>query len=365
MDSEKPFISVIIPNFNRGDLLKETLESLVMQEFRNWEAIVVDDGSDDGSEEIVKRFMKQDRRFSFFKRDRLPSGAPVCRNIGISRSGGNFLLFLDSDDLLKPFALAQRAEATIKEPGYDFWVFPMLMFREDPSKANVLWNIDNGKPDLLRFLVLDGPWQTSGPLWRREAVIKINGFTEGLACWQDVDFHLKALIAGLKGIKLYNSPPDVLYRQHETQSVSQGEISSPAKLKSRREIFMRHANSLVPYSVAGNQRHEPGSKPQPLVPEEIKASLSLLGGNIAIGAAKTLNYSICLSVILFGIRKGIFSAGVALTLLLILVFYFLRFNRIPFFDRKTGLIIQKYRQDSGIGKHPYIQSKNNGTEPGR
>ena len=212
MDPARPYISVIIPNFNRGDLLDKTLGSVLLQDFRDWEAIVVDDGSGDDSEKVAMSFIQKDPRFSFYRRDRLPSGAPVCRNIGIGHARGSFLMFLDSDDLLRPFALAQRAETTVKEPGYDFWVFPMLMFRDDPDNAKILWNIDDGMEDLHRFLVLDAPWQTSGPLWRKEAVAGIGGFTEGLACWQDVDFHLKALIAGLKCRKLKIAELKLIYK---------------------------------------------------------------------------------------------------------------------------------------------------------
>ncbi len=339
MSPGNPYISVIIPNYNRGDLLGETLGSLVSQDYQNWEAIVVDDGSDDNSEETVTNFIQQDRRISFYKRDHMPSGAPACRNIGIGRAKGHFLVFLDSDDLLKPFALSQRAAIILKEPDYDFWVFPILMFRKDPQKANVLWNVDNGKQDLHRFLILDAPWQTSGPVWRKEAVEKIGGFTEGLACWQDVDFHLKALTSGLKGKKFYQEQPDILYRQHETQSVSQGEISSPAKLKSRREIFINHTASLLK-----------------VMTPEIRQDLKLLGGNIAIGSAKAINAEICRSVIRFGYSKGIFSTGTTLKLLLIQLFYFLRLNKISSLDRMIRRFTQAYRQDSNIGKHPYIKT---------
>jgi glycosyltransferase involved in cell wall biosynthesis len=311
MNPGSPKISVIIPNFNRGDLLKETLESLVRQDYQNWEAIVTDDGSTDNSEQIAGKFSALDSRITFFKRNRNPSGAPTCRNIGISLAKGTYLIFLDSDDLLAPAALSQRVNTINHEPIFDFWVFPILMFRNHPGDASTLWNIDNGTSDLHRFLILDAPWQTSGPIWRKEAVLKIGGFTEGLACWQDVDFHLKALIAGLRGKKFYDLTPDVFYRQHETQSISQGEISSPAKLNSRK---------------------------------------------IAIGAAKALNTGICLSVIRFGLRNRIFTTGTALKLLLIMLFYFLRLNKFSFLERYSRQTTRHYRQDGNIGKHAYIKT---------
>lgn len=338
MDIESPLISVIIPNYNRGDLLPETLDSLLGQTYPVWEAIVVDDGSTDNSLEVGKQYAAKDARIRFILRNREPSGAPVCRNIGFEASTGNYIIFLDSDDLLSRTALSQRIDVIGREPEYDFWVFPILMFRKSPADATMLWNIDNGEPDLHRFLILDAPWQTSGPIWRREAVQKIGGFTEGLACWQDVDFHLKALIAPLKGLKSYCSDPDVFYRQHETQSISQGEISSPAKLKSRFQIFTTHTDALLP-SLTRSSRDD----------------LRLLGGNIAIGAAKALNTAIAGAVIRYGLRTKIFNPLIAFQLRVLVILYLLRLNRLPVFGQIILKATKTYRQDSHIGKHRHVK----------
>lgn len=335
-----PLISVIIPNYNRGELLRETLASLRGQSYQNWEAWVVDDGSEDNSAKIAHQLIDTDPRIHYIRRNREPRGAPVCRNIGIEASRGDFLIFLDSDDLLAPHAMLQRSQAILHHPDHDFWVFPILMFREKPEDGTMLWNIDNGEPDLHRFLILDAPWQTSGPVWRKSAVEKTGRFTEGLACWQDVDFHLKALIAGLKGLKCYDHPPDVWYRQHESGSISQGEISSPAKLKSRFDIFRNNTLALT----AENRPPDPGF---------IMEDLRLLGGNIAIGAARTLQETICRQVITFGLSQGVFHPQHARQFTRILRFYQLRLNRIPFLDRRIRHITREYRQDSNIGRHPY------------
>ncbi len=339
MNSEKPLISIIIPSFNRADLLGETLEALLHQDYSEWEAIVVDDGSKERNEEITSEYSRKDERIRFIKRDKKPGGAPVCRNIGIQNAKGAYLIFLDSDDLLLPFTLSQRAGIIMKEPGLDYWVFPMLTFRNTPEDAGFLWNIENGEPDLKRFLRLDAPWQTSGPVWRKEAAARIGGFTEGLACWQDVDFHLKALTGGLKGNKYYSLRPDVLYRQHDTQSISQTEISSPEKLRSRQRIFFTHANSLIPVMTPGT-----------------KSDLQILGGNIAIGAAKTLNSGICFSVIRFGMKNGIFNPGNVITLTVIASLYLLRLNRISLSGRYIDRMTRTFRQDNNIGKHLYLKS---------
>lgn len=344
MPEEGALVSIIIPNYNRGDLLQETLDSLRHQDYSNWEAIIVDDGSTDNSRKIVEDNLKNNSRFRFVPRDREPRGAPTCRNIGLNVARGEYVIFLDSDDLLTPFSLSQRVQTIRENPGFDFWVFPILMFRDNPANARFLWNIDDGKDDLYRFLILDAPWQTTGPIWRKSAAEKIGGFTEGLACWQDVDFHLKALISGLKGKKFYELKPDVMYRQHETQSISQGEISSPAKLDSRANIFRTHTLNLKPYF----QSSDPEMN-------MIKSGLRILGGNVVIGTAKMLKPVQSCKLIIFGLKSGVFGFYTTMKLYCLTMFFLFRMNKIGFLDTIIQGMIRQFRKDSSIGIHSYKQ----------
>ena len=331
-------ISIIIPNFNRGDFLSATLDSVLKQKYDSWEAIVVDDGSTDSSKKVMEDYSKKDNRIRCFTRDRKPGGAPVCRNIGVEKSSGDFLIFLDSDDLLADFALSQRAETIRKFPENDFWVFPMLMFKDDPKNARNLWNRETEEPDLFRFLKLDAVWQTSGPIWRKKAVEKIGGFTEGLACWQDVDFHLKALTSDLKYQKFYHLKPDIFYRMHEVGSISQGEISSLPKLLARKEILISHFN-----------------KSQSLKSPELMKSFGVLARSVAFGAAKTLHYKITFSVLNFGIKNRILSLGFVAKTFIFQLIVLGRINRIPGLGKLIKSFFQQVSLDSNIGKHPYIK----------
>jgi glycosyltransferase involved in cell wall biosynthesis len=94
-------ISVIIPTFNRSQLLQQTLDSLQKQTFKDWEALVVDDGSEDDTEEKVLRMGKADPRIRYIKRTITPSGPSVCRNEGTNASKGKYIIYLDSDDCLR------------------------------------------------------------------------------------------------------------------------------------------------------------------------------------------------------------------------------------------------------------------------
>jgi len=99
-----PLVSIIIPVYNRADLLDITLESVSKQTMRNYEVIVCDDGSDDDIESIVKKY---DKRFRVLKLKH--SGLPaIARNAGIISAKGQFIAFLDSDDIWLPEKLEKQ-----------------------------------------------------------------------------------------------------------------------------------------------------------------------------------------------------------------------------------------------------------------
>mgnify|MGYP001159700384 FL=1 len=99
-------VSIIIPCFDREDLLPDTLESVLNQTYTNWECVIVDDHSADATPKIGKEYAARDGRIILVKRPlERPKGAASCRNIGLERTKGKFIQFLDSDDLLHPHKL--------------------------------------------------------------------------------------------------------------------------------------------------------------------------------------------------------------------------------------------------------------------
>nr|WKN40037.1 glycosyltransferase family A protein [Tunicatimonas sp. TK19036] len=232
----KPYIAVIIPLFNRVDLVKETLHSLQAQTFQYWEAIVVDDGSTDGSYELVQQLAQQDHRIKLLRRQREPKGAPTCRNIGAHHAQSDYLIFLDSDDILAPFCLQQRAGALAQNPGFDFLVFSMLLFNHKAGDTNTLWNIATTEDDLSRFLRTDAPWQTSCPVFQRHFFLQAGGFDEALPYWQDYELHTRLLIKGATYKKMMQLPPDCYYRKHD-KTISQQRVASPKRLELMTRVY--------------------------------------------------------------------------------------------------------------------------------
>lgn len=105
MNSQKPLISTIIPYYNQDpSLFKEAIESLLAQSFKNWEAIVVNDGSSIENKNFLKDFLKSlnDNRFTLLDLNK-NSGPAVARNLAIKHAKGEIITFLDTDDLLLPW----------------------------------------------------------------------------------------------------------------------------------------------------------------------------------------------------------------------------------------------------------------------
>ncbi|PZR83100.1 MAG: hypothetical protein DI537_35435 [Stutzerimonas stutzeri] len=114
-DRSLPRVSVVIPAFNAAATLGETLASVLAQTFESWEAVVVDDGSEDGTAEIVEEFVARDRRVRSISQNN--AGLAAARNRGICESLGPLLLFLDADDMIAPDHLKNLAAAIGSETG--------------------------------------------------------------------------------------------------------------------------------------------------------------------------------------------------------------------------------------------------------
>ena len=122
-----PIISVIIPVYNVEKYLRDCLDSVCAQSFRDWECICVDDGSTDASSSILAEYEAKDPRFRVIRHEHTNAGA--CRNVGMDVSAGDFLLFLDSDDVFSP-RMFQRLFATIRSTGADVATCRSLVFQD-------------------------------------------------------------------------------------------------------------------------------------------------------------------------------------------------------------------------------------------
>ncbi|MBD0723639.1 glycosyl transferase [Flavobacterium sp. L1I52] len=105
---EKPLVSVIIPTFNAEKYISDTIQSVQNQTYQNWEIILVDDASTDGTPDTIKVFLTDDRiQFHPLEKN---SGTGIARNTALAKAKGKYIAFLDADDLWKPEKLEKQIE---------------------------------------------------------------------------------------------------------------------------------------------------------------------------------------------------------------------------------------------------------------
>jgi len=168
------------------------------QTYTNWECIVVDDGSTDNTDELLATYCVKDSRFQYHHRPtNRPKGANACRNYGLRLSKGKFLIFFDSDDVMKDSCFYNRVSA-IEGANYDMVVFSMGRF-EDISKLKIdnkrIVINKNVEDTILDFLKGKLPWNICRPIFKSE-IIKSNkiSFNEKLLRFQDVEFNIQVLV---------------------------------------------------------------------------------------------------------------------------------------------------------------------------
>ena len=225
MCDNTPVVSIIIPNFNKATFIAESIRSVLEQDFEDWEAIIVDDGSTDNSVEIINNLVSNDPRLKLFQRNRLPKGGSTCRNIGIENARGDYLFFFDSDDLMTKDCIGERVNLMQDNTTLDFAVFPVGTFYKAIGDSTMVWRTKKGD-HLKQFLRHDLPWNIMSPIWRTPFVKnKLNGFDESFPRLQDVEFHTRALLQkGLEYKIVNNTTPKCFYRiDHERTQQSQAQ----------------------------------------------------------------------------------------------------------------------------------------------
>ncbi|TDP00877.1 glycosyltransferase family 2 protein [Flavobacterium sp. 245] len=195
-------VSIIIPTYNRANILSQTLDSVLSQTYNNWECIIVDDGSTDNTDRLLAEYCKKDVRFKYYKRAQdTPKGGNVCRNLGFELSKGTFIKWLDSDDLLSDNLLTSQINAVSKylEKKYILATSKWNYFSDSideiaPKSEGINKNYENGF-DLISDFGKDNTFLPPHVyLVRRELVIKSGLWNDSLLINQDGEFFTRVLL---------------------------------------------------------------------------------------------------------------------------------------------------------------------------
>ncbi|QTY28145.1 glycosyltransferase family 2 protein [Flavobacterium sp. CS20] len=196
--TQNPLVSVIIPTYNRAHLIGETLDSVLAQTYQNWECIIVDDGSTDNTDEVVGAYVKKDQRFKYFHRpdEHLPGGNGA-RNYGFKMSQGEYVNWLDSDDLFSENKIEEQLKL-IKGKSYAVSTCKWGRFEhKNDFKLKELYIFKNYKPAhlLLKDFGIKGNYFLSFCyLMTKDIILQCGLWNEHLKINQDGEFFCRVII---------------------------------------------------------------------------------------------------------------------------------------------------------------------------
>jgi len=200
-------VSIIIPIYNAESYIADTINSVINQSFQEWELILVDDGSTDQSSKIINEIAKNEQRISIILQKN--AGVSIARNTGIKKAKGNYIFFLDSDDLWLPENITNRLKVFEKNKTID-WIFGSVqLIDENSKKINSI--IKGSDSNILNSLLL---WSgaiitTPSTICVRKECLNNIKFDKNLSTAADQDFAIQ-LASKYNGN--YFETPNVLYR---------------------------------------------------------------------------------------------------------------------------------------------------------
>jgi len=201
---EAPLVSIIVPCFNYGHYLSDTLDSILAQHFGQWECIVVDDGSTDNTAAISEAYVGRDARIRYVHQAN--AGLSAARNAGLAVAQGRYIQLLDADDGIAPGKLELQCVYLDEHPEADL-VYGNAMFFTDNIKQLTAGRIDNPKgnspprrtacgEELLALLCRDNIMEVSCALLRRSMAQQVGYFDTDYKSYEDWQFWFRCALAG-------------------------------------------------------------------------------------------------------------------------------------------------------------------------
>lgn len=220
-----PRVSVVMPFLNAATYLAEAIESVIAQTYRDWELLLVDDGSTDASAVIAQNYVERDSaRIVLIPPDPERRGAAAARNRGIAAARGSLVAFLDADDLYMPGKIAHDLAALDADPdaawvyGKTRWFHADGSRRDHVERLGVKLGRRYDPPDILVRIILEERGDipcTCAVMIRRDKLEAVGAFEERFALYEDQSLWVKLLLAyPVRIIAGCNAA----YRQHATST---------------------------------------------------------------------------------------------------------------------------------------------------
>ena len=200
------FFSVVISTYNRAAVISRALDSLVAQTEKDWEAIVIDDGSEDDTCRIVQPYLNTYSNILFLKQSH--SGEAKAKNAGIMAATGRFISFLDSDDEYDPVHLASRKSVLLKNPFLKFIYGGVKII----GNQYVPDRFDQSRKIHLKDCVIGGTF-----FIERATVVSMGGLKD-IMLGTDADFFDRVKGSGISMMEVHD--PTYIYHRDSEDSIT-------------------------------------------------------------------------------------------------------------------------------------------------
>lgn len=230
-------VSVIVPVYNRPDMLRQAVASVLAQTYTNFEIIIVDDESTDDTPRVIEEIRARDPRIRSIRR---PNGGPgLARETGRLAAEGEFIQYLDSDDLLLPRKFELQVAALHANPDAGV-AYGRVIYRDASGRAIACdWKPANQNvTSIFPSFLLARWWETVSPLFRRSV-------TDAAGPWTSLrleeDWEYDTRIGSLGARLVFVDEPVGEHRDHPEERLSRGAGSDPRRLRDRAEAHVRIA----------------------------------------------------------------------------------------------------------------------------
>jgi glycosyltransferase involved in cell wall biosynthesis len=238
-----PRVSVLMLTYNRPQFIGRAIESILAQQFQEWELLVVHDGPNEEIPRVMEEWQKRDSRIHYFHRA-VPGNIAEASNFGLDHARGEYIAVLDDDDYwARADKLSKQTDFLDRHPDYCCCGGGVIVV--DPmGREQMRYLKPENDEQIKRRALMANPLAHSTTLYRREPALRIGGYDQSLAGFQDWDLWLKLGKTG----KLYNFPEYFLHYR-----VWQGSGSfhqSKGNTESALRITRRHRDDYTGFPVA-------------------------------------------------------------------------------------------------------------------
>jgi len=222
-----PIVSVIVPCYNHGIYLGECFDSILNQTYKNWECIVIDNGSTDNTKQVTESYVQKDKRFKYIYTQQ--KGVSFARNLGIKNSTGKYILPVDADDKIAPLYIEKAVEVLERKENVKLVYCNARLF----GAANKDWIL----PEFSIKNILIENIIFCSALFRRKDYDQTTGYNEQMVeGFEDWDFWLDLLKNGWDVVKL----PEIYFFYRIKKDSRNHNLDVEKQKRLRERIYQNH-----------------------------------------------------------------------------------------------------------------------------